>query len=158
MKERKRSMKALIASLGACALFLAGSGSPGNASASFTNAVGIKTAPQGSQWKQEAEADLRENVANLMLANQRTSNFRDINTRKKRSNHRSSFQTNRQNNPRFFQRNRRPSFSTPNLRSYSNRERLSNQRSAVRTNSLNKRVNSYKRPRSRNFEFITPGK
>ena len=156
MEERKISIKTLVAGLGACTFFIAGLGHSGNADASITQAFNAKTALQeqrNSQWKQEAVsgAHLKGGFSSLLLASRQSTSFRRDHTRTKRQYPRTRYQTKRQNDTRFFQRNRRPSFSTPNIRTYSNTERTLNKRSSITGKSSNFRNNhnTYRRSRSR---------
>jgi hypothetical protein len=156
-------IKKLVTGLGACAILMAGLWHPGNAKASFIDALDIKAISLeqiGSRGKHKAEpgVDLKKGFSSLLLANQRNSSFRKDNTRKKSQNRGTGYRTNRQNNPRFIQRGSKASFFNQNLRSYSKRGSFSNGRSSVRGNNFKNNLNIYKRPKSRNFTFITPRK
>jgi len=149
------SIKTLVAGLGACALFLAGLGQSGNADASVTHAFDTKAPLEqtDSQWTREGKsgADLKEGFSNLLLAYQGISSSRLYNKRIKRQYRGTRHQTNRQNDPRFFQRGRRSSFATQGNRSYSNRRRIYNQRSSItgRNNNFRDSLNIHRRSRSR---------
>jgi hypothetical protein len=147
------SIKTLVAGLSVCTLFLLSSWQPGIAKTSLKSGIDTNRnsiAAKNPLWKQG-------DFPNLLLVSQRITNFRADHTRKTNKTTRpSGYQTNRQNDPRFFQRSGKSSFSTPNFRSYSNRTISPTNRPALGTNKIRNNATIYNRSKSRKYEYITP--
>lgn len=150
-------IKALVAGLAACSIFLAGLWVPGVAQASLTTpSMGTSGSHKKSE-SVESGASLNGNVPRLILASRRASTYREENTISRSRGYRPSSANNRvhrENN----RRKKGHRFSSQSFRDYSNRDRLSNGRSSLgnRGNRFRNNPDIYKRPKSQRFEFITP--